>query len=128
MDILQIIGIAIVGALLSLILKTYRPEVALQIALATGIVIFISIAATLSSAVEAIMALADKYGIDSGYIGTVIRIIGIAYICQFTADVCKDAGETAVASKIEFAAKVLMLIYAIPIVDALLQMIISIIP
>ena len=128
MDILQIIGVGIVGALLSLVLRAHRPEIALQIALTTGIIIFLSIAAMLGSAVEAIMALADKYGIDAGYIGTVIRIIGIAYICQFTADVCKDAGESAVASKIEFAAKVLMLVYAIPIVDALLQMIITMLP
>lgn len=128
MDILQIIGIGIVGAILCVILKGYRPEIALQIALITGIIIFLSIAASLKGAIDSIMALANKYGVDVGYIGTVIRIIGIAYICQFASDVCKDAGETAIASKIEFGAKVLILLYALPIVDALLKMIISILP
>ncbi len=128
MDILQIIGIGIIGAVSALLLRSQRPEIALQITLAAGVVIFLSIAVPLSTTVSSILSLAQKYGLDTGYIGTVIRIIGIAYICQFASEVCRDCGEGAIASKIEFAGKVLILIYAIPIVEALLQMIVEILP
>lgn len=128
MDILQIIGIGVVGAIASIILRSHRPEIAFQIVVATGAIIFLSVAVTLNTAVGSILAIAQKYDIDTSYIGTVIRIIGISYICQFAAEVCRDSGEGAIASKIELAGKILILIYAIPIVEALLQMIVEILP
>ena len=128
MDILQIIGIGLVGTVATLILRQQKPEMAVQAAVATGVILFFSIAASLGTAVQSLLDLANRYGIDTNYIGTVIRLIGIAYICQFAAEVCRDAGEGSIASKIEIAGKVLILLYAIPIVEALLTLIVSILP
>ena len=128
MDILQIIGIGLIGSVSALLVRAQKPEISLQIAIASGVVIFLSISVSLGTAINSIFSLAQKYGIDSGYIGTVIRIIGIAYICQFASEVCRDSGEGAIASKIEFAGKVLILLYAIPIIEALLEMIVAILP
>ncbi|NLC37881.1 MAG: stage III sporulation protein AD, partial [Clostridia bacterium] len=51
-----------------------------------------------------------------------------AYIAEFGAQVCRDAGETAIASRVEFAAKVLIIVLAIPIVVAILETIIRLLP
>ena len=128
MDVLQIIGIGVIGSVAALLLRSQKPEIAFQVAIVTGVVIFLSVSVSLSTAVNSIFALAQKYGVDTGYIGTVIRIIGIAYICQFASEVCRDAGEGAIASKIEFGGKILILLYAIPIIEALLAMIVEILP
>ena len=128
MDILQIIGIALLGTVVTLILKQNTPELAVQTMLVTGTVIFLSIAVSLGTAVDYIMNMAERFGVDTQYIATVVRIIGIAYICQFAAEVCRDAGESSIAVKVEFAGRVLILLYALPIIDALLQMVVSFLP
>lgn len=128
MDILSIIGIGIIGAVLTVILRQYRPELAMLSATATAIVILMQVVDALSSAIGYMLDLSNRYGIDTNYIGTVIRIIGIAYICQFASEVCRDSGETAVATKIEFGGKVLILLYALPVVESLLSMVVSILP
>ncbi|MHB8157554.1 MAG: stage III sporulation protein AD, partial [Desulfocucumaceae bacterium] len=60
--------------------------------------------------------------------GTILKIVGIAYIADFGAQICRDAGEGAVASKIEFAAKIMVLVLAVPIVVAVLNSLLKIVP
>jgi stage III sporulation protein AD len=62
------------------------------------------------------------------YMGTVLKIIGIAYIAEIGAQVCRDAGEGVVAAKIEFAAKILVMVLAIPIILAILEALLKLIP
>ena len=82
MNILKIIGIAIVAVTLILTVKAYRPEAALQISLATGVILLLIAAGTISGLIEKITAEAQKYGIDPGYFSVLIKTIGIAYIAQ----------------------------------------------
>ena len=55
-------------------------------------------------------------------------MIGVAYLAEFGAQVCRDAGENSIAAKIEFAGKIIILIMAVPILMAVLESIISFIP
>ncbi len=67
-------------------------------------------------------------GINFLYMQTLLRIIGVAYLAEFGSQVCRDAGEGSLASRIEFAAKILILVMAIPIVIAVMDSILRIIP
>ena len=71
---------------------------------------------------------AQKVNIDLVYFSTLLKIIGIAYIAEFGAEVCRDAGEGAIASKVELAGKVIIIILAVPIITSLLDLIISVMP
>ena len=62
------------------------------------------------------------------YLQTILKIIGIAYIAEFGSQVCRDAGEGAVANKIEFAAKVLIMVMAVPIIALVLDTIVRLLP
>jgi len=62
------------------------------------------------------------------YIETILKIIGIAYIAEFAAQITKDAGQGAIASKIELGGKILILAMAIPIITVLIETIIQMIP
>lgn len=128
MDIIQVVMIGIVGAILTLTVKQYRPEIAALLALATGILILFFGFSALQTALDRVFSIANAYNINTAYIGTVVRIIAIAYICQFASDMCRDSGQGAIASKIEFCAKILILLYSLPVVDALLTLIVSILP
>lgn len=128
MDILQIACIGIIAVILSAILKSQRPELALQVSIATGLLIFIVIAIKLSAVIEFIQTFSKKADIDSSYITILLKIVGIAYIAEFAAEVCKDANETSIASKIELAGKVTIVILSVPIISSLLDMVIKLMP
>lgn len=128
MDILQIAGLGIVSTMIILVLKAQRPEIAFQISIFTGVVIFMLIAAKLGAVVQMLVAYMNKFNINSIYVGLLLKIIGIAYIAEFAAEVCRDAGEGSIAIKIELAAKAMIMIIAVPILTTLLDLIISIMP
>lgn len=128
MDIIQIVGIGIVATILIVILRNQRPEIAVQVSIVTGIAIFFLIAGKLTAILELISSYTQKVSIDMIYITTLLKIIGIAYIAEFGAEICRDAGESSVASKVELAAKVVIMVLAVPIMTSMLDLIINIMP
>lgn len=127
-DILQIIGLAIVATVIIAVLKVQRPEIAIQISIAAGIIVFTMILGKISAVIEFLNSYAQKVNIDTIYLSTLLKIVGIAYIAEFGAEVCKDAGEGAIASKVELAAKVVIMVLAVPIITSLMDLIIKIMP
>jgi len=118
----------LVATVIALLLKAHRPEMALQISLVTGIIIFLVILGKITAVVDLLSSYAEKVNIDMVYINTLLKIVGIAYIAEFGAEVCRDAGEGAIASKVELAGKVIIVVMAVPIITSLLDLIISILP
>ncbi|CUH97436.1 putative membrane protein [Propionispora sp. 2/2-37] len=128
MDIIQIIGIGFVVTLLSLIIRRERPEIALQLTLALSAIIFLLILAKINTVLNLFRDLAEKANISQLYLNTILKIIGIAYIAEFGAQVCRDAGEGAIAGKIELAGKVMVMVMAIPIIVLVLDTVVRLIP
>ncbi|HHW48570.1 MAG TPA: stage III sporulation protein AD [Clostridiaceae bacterium] len=128
MDILQIVGLCLVATVIIIVLKSYRPEIAIQISIVTGIVVFFLVVAKLTAVIDLLKELTSRANIDMSYVNILLKIIGIAYIAEFGAEVCRDAGETSIASKIELAAKVIIVVLAVPIMTSLLELIIRIMP
>jgi stage III sporulation protein AD len=123
MEILKIVAIGIVATILAVLLKEQKPVLAMQISIVTGLVIFIFVLTKLNSVLAVLKYFASKTNIDLLYFTTILKVIAIAYITEFGAQVCRDAGESSIASKIEFGGKVLIMIMAIPIVAALMDVI-----
>ncbi|NLM03574.1 MAG: stage III sporulation protein AD [Clostridiales bacterium] len=128
MEIFQIVSIGIIASILSVLIKNYRPEISMYISLVTGILIFIFVVTKLQTVIEVLNQLITKVGIDEIYLSIVFKIIGIAYIAEFGSQICQDAGEGVIASKIEFAAKILIMVMAVPILVSLMDLIINIMP
>ncbi|QZY56966.1 stage III sporulation protein AD [Crassaminicella profunda] len=128
MEIFKIVGIGIIATILTIVLKNQRPEISLQISIVTGVIIFILVVTKLTSVLETLNILARKVDMDLVYITTILKIVGIAYVSEFGAQVCRDAGEGAIASKIEFAGKILIMVLAVPILIALLNLIVELMP
>lgn len=128
MEILQIVGLGLVTAVIITVLKAQRPEIAIQISILAGIVIFILVVSKMSAVVEFFTGFSSKAGIDPAYLRTLFKIIGIAYIAEFGSEICKDAGESSIASKIELAGKITIVIIAIPIITSVFDLIVNILP
>ena len=128
MDILKVVGIGIVSTIAIVILKNVKSEFALYISLITGVIIFTMILGELSYVIETLNTLARRVNIEFAYFSTILRIIGMAYIVEFGAQISRDAGEEGIAMKIELGGKVMIMVLAIPILLALMELIIKILP
>lgn len=128
MEIFQIVGLCIVATLLVIVIRSHRPEMALQVSIVTGVIVFFLIAGKLSAVIGMLEGYVKKANIDMAYLTLLLKIIGIAYITEFGAEICKDAGESSIASKIELAGKVTIVFLAVPIITSLLDLVIKIMP
>jgi stage III sporulation protein AD len=124
----QIVGFALIAAVLLVVVRQQRPELGLLLSLAAGVVIFLLVMGRIGTVVELLEQLADAARVDRLYLGTLLKIIGVSYIAEFGAQVCRDAGENSVGTRIELAAKVLIVVLAMPIVVAVLQSILRLLP
>ncbi len=123
MSIFKIIGIAVAAAMAALALRAYRPEMSVQITIAAGVMILILALDDISALLGSIAALSNGLGIDEARIKTIFKVIGIAYLAQFAAGVCRDAGESALAYKVELAGRVMILMLALPLVSGVLEVV-----
>lgn len=125
---MQIVGLGLVAAVLAVVLRHNRPEMAMFLSIAVGVIIFMVMLGKIGSILEVLKDLSARANLSMVYLGTILKIVGIAYIADFGAQICRDAGEGAVASKIEFAAKILVLVLAVPIVVAVLNSLLKVVP
>lgn len=128
MDILQIVGFCIVAAVLLTLLRRDRPEIALQLGLAVAAIVFLMIANRLVGTLTVLRDLAVRANVNLLYLNVVLKIIGVAYVAEFGAQICRDANEGAIAGKVELAGKVIILVLAVPVVIAVMEAIIRLLP
>lgn len=128
MEIFKIAGIVITSAIVALIIKPHRPEISIQIAIVAGIVVIGIIINNVSGVIDLLQNMAQKAGIQSQFLEVLIKITGIAYISEYTASLCRDSGEMALAYKMEFAGKIMIAFLAIPIFGTMMNMMIQIMP
>lgn len=128
MDIIQIVIFGVIASILYITLKDLNASFAFFLLLITGIVIFLSIFHHIGTILQLIKSLGEKASIDDMYMGTILKIIGIAYIAELGANITKDAGLNSVAGKIELAGKIFIILLAIPIIAAVIEAILSFLP
>lgn len=128
MEIIKIIGIALISLIIIILLKQYRPEFAIYISLLCGVLILILIMDKLTGIVNLLQTISNKASINNTFLTLLIKITGIAFLSEFAVSVCKDAGEGAIASKIELGSKIVIISMSIPIISSLLEVILKVLP
>lgn len=120
MEIVKIVGIGIVGVIISSLLKKNNPEFSLIITLATGMILLVLV---LSSMTEAIIAFDTliSVGLDTGLFGGVLKIIGIGYLTEYGASICEDYGASSVGNKIQLGGKLTIFLMSLPIIRGLIE-------
>ena len=121
MDIFKIVGIALIGAIFSLTVKEYKQGLSIFISIICGIILLSYTADGLADIFRELKELTEKSGISPDYLTAIIKITGICFITQFFSEVCRDAGQNAIASKLEIATKVLILTLTLPIISDFLD-------
>ena len=115
MEVLRIAAVGIVAGVLAIAVKKTNPEISIQVGMAAGIVILLMSLEYLRDAVDFLRDFSEKTG--SGYeaVRLVLKVIGIAYICEFAVQALKDAGENAIGAKVELGGKLIMVVLTLPL-------------
>ncbi len=127
-EILKIVGIALIATFLALLVKEQKPNFAFLLVVFVGCSIFLFLVGQIQEIISMLKKIAESANVNMVYLETILKIIGIAYIAEFAAQVTKDAGQGAIASKIELAGKILILAMAIPILTVIIETVIKMIP
>lgn len=115
----QIAGICLCAAVLIVLLGQHRPELALLLSVGAGVVVFLFLLPQITAVLETVKAFVADSGISLAYFEPVVKITAVAYVAQFAAEICIDAGQKALGSKVEIAGKILIASMAVPILTGL---------
>ncbi|MEG0923509.1 MAG: stage III sporulation AC/AD family protein [Anaerovoracaceae bacterium] len=122
MDILKIAGLALCAVILINIIKNYKSEFAIYVVIASCILILYFVIDNLKYGFIYISSIYEKLNYGKSYFPIIIKILAVAYITEFTAQLCSDSGEKAISTKVELAGKIIIFYLSIPIFVSILDL------
>lgn len=117
MNIVGIAGIALCTAVTAAMLRRYNQEYAVLLTVAVGVIILAELLGSLAPSLLQIRTLLSSAGLTSDYVVILLKTLGICFLAQFAADSCRDAGENALAAKVELAGKLAIVALALPLFE-----------
>ena len=128
MDIVKVVGIGFVTLIISIVLKEVKKEYAIYAVLIGGILLLTASFGTIREIVNFLSKISEKTSYNSEFIGLLLKITGISILVEYTVSICKDSGESAIANKVDFAGKVIIISLSIPIINLTLTTLLSLLP
>lgn len=121
MDVIQVAALAVAGVLLVVQFKSGKAEYGIYLGAALSILIFFQILGKLNVILEVIKTIGEFLPLNKIFAGTLLKMLGITYVAEFSASICQDAGYQTIARQIEILGKLTILVMSMPILLALLQ-------
>ncbi len=129
MDIVKIVGIGFLTLIVILVLKEFKKEYAIYASILGGIILLTMSFGTISEIVGFLNRISEKTSYNnSGFITLLLKITGIAVLVEYGTSICRDSGETAIASKIDFAGKIIIISMSIPVISLALDTLLQLLP
>lgn len=122
MDIFKIIIICIIAAIFCVVLRPFKSEYSVLIAVLTAALVLGLILKSLISPLNAIEEKITSAGVEIKYFKIALKALGIGYISSFAADICRDAGQTSLSSLCETVGKCSIFLLSVPLVIAVCDM------
>lgn len=120
---LQIIGVAFLTAVAAILLKSTKPELAFAVTVTGIIVILTFVIEMLEGTVSVLSEIVSITGVENGLIKILLKIVGIAYLTEFSAGILQDFGSSAIADKVILGGKLTILVVSIPVFQAILTIV-----
>ena len=121
MDVIQVAALAVAGVLLAVQFKSGKAEYGIYLGAALSILIFFQILGKLNVILEVIKTIGEFLPLNKIFAGTLLKMLGITYVAEFSTSICQDAGYQTIARQIEILGKLTILVMSMPILLALLQ-------
>lgn len=126
MDIVKILALSIVTILFISVIKPHKKEFAITLSIIFGVFSFRFIFSYLKSIVETINSVFGLIKMDASIFNIILKIIFVSYICEFSSNICRDAGEASIASKVELCGKIIIVYMSLPVVEAVINLFVSV--
>ena len=126
MALTQIIAIGIATAVAVLILRPLKSELAVVVGLVGSAIMLVLIIGGLADIVSSINGLVARTGLATQLFASILKIVGIGYLCDIAASICRDAGSQTVADMIVLGGKVTIVILAMPIIQSLVDVVLGV--
>ena len=115
-----VIGVAVIASVAILFLKKYLPEYSIIISIVSSGVLLLVVVLALSKIVGEIKDIFGNAGLDEEILTVVLKSLGLCYLTEFAADICRDFGQTSLSSKVELAGKVSIVILTLPFINQII--------
>lgn len=127
MEFAKIIVLGIILSVLTVLLKNIKPEYSLICVIVGSIILVMYILSGVQSIFEYFKTIVDRTGVDNVMFSTLLKIIGVGYLIEFSAGICNDSGNSSIADKIVLAGKILIFSMSLPIITNLFNMVLELI-
>lgn len=128
MDLAKLIVIGVATALGVLLLRQAKPELAVIVGLVGTILIFMMVVSGLTQIISSINGIVAQTGLATQLFSSILKIVGIGYLCEIAASICQEAGAKAVADMVILGGKIIIMVLAIPIIQALVDVVLGVLP
>lgn len=125
MDLLKLVGIGILISIVVVVTKQIKPELGIAVMVAGSTIMLIYILNAFTDVISAFNQIVTKTGVNQQLFSVIIKIIGVGYLIEFAADICRDSGSAAIADKVVLGGKVLIFLLAMPIVTSVFNVILE---
>ncbi len=122
MDVFKLVAFSILAVTFILVIKEQRKDIALMLSIVAGVGLLIYAVTQLSNIVDMLNSLVSKSGVNASFLTIILKVIGISYVVEFGKNICMDAGQSAIATKLEIAGKLMIVTLSIPIITSLVNM------
>ncbi len=123
MEIFQLVGIAFITAVAALILKSTKPELAFAVTVAGSVILLLFVFEIFRDSLSIFGYIAQTTGLSSVLVKTLLKMIGIGYLVEFSAGILNDFGQNSLSDKLVFCGKIVVLVLAVPILESVLQLV-----
>lgn len=121
MNMIQVGLLGVMGALFAIQFKNGKTEYGIYMSVGISLLIFLSIVGHLEIIIDTVKEISRLIDVEASYIATLIKMLGVTYISEFAAGICRDAGYSTIAGQIEIFSKLTILVLSLPILLALLK-------
>ncbi len=122
-QIFQFVGVAFVTAVAAILVKSTKPELAFAVTIAGSIILLLFALEIFRGSIDIFTEIAETTGLNSTIVKTLLKMVGIGYIVEFSAGVLHDFGQDSLADKLIFCGKLIILVLAVPILESVLGLV-----
>lgn len=122
-QIFQLVGVAFVTAVAAILVRSTKPELAVVVTIAGGIILLLFALEIFRGSISIFSEIADATGLNASIVKTLLKMVGIGYIIEFSAGVLHDFGQGSLADKLIFCGKIIILVLAVPILESVLGLV-----
>ncbi len=125
---MRVLGLGLMVTVLLIVVREQRGDIAVIVRLAVGVAMFLIIVPDIARVIASFVHISELAHIPAQYLAILLKVIGIAYLTMFVAQLAQDSGEGGTALRVELAGKIAILLLAVPLVASITETVLKLIP